>query len=128
MVKKKKIDFCAEREQETNKRFFGNYKERISRFLFSCRIKMLFWRVDRYKYLLYKKHCKKGFHAFSPQTCSWEQSAGGKKTVKVKYHNCRICDTKIFMTPQDKIKYQKLKSGKNKWFKEFFGKNYKKVK
>ena len=128
MVKKKKIDFCAEIEQEPNKRFFGNYIGRISRFLFYCRIRWdLFW-IDRRNRNNYLNHCKKGFHAFSPQTSSWESSGGGQKTVKVKYHNCSICDAKIFMTPRDKIKYQKLASGKNKWYKEFFGKMDNRVK
>jgi hypothetical protein len=114
---------CAVRGPEPKRSFFGNYKEKLSRFWSSCRTWLLIKKSEvvwGLKELVLKeaikKYCSKGFHKYSPQTISWSIS-DGKRTIKTSYHECILCRTKMFMTPKDKIKYQQLSSGKRKWFK-----------
>jgi hypothetical protein len=122
------MDTCAVRKQEMNKRFFGSFMEQISNFLFSCRIKLGIFNMDRKNNILFNNHCKKGFHKYHPQPVIITSYKYPGKTIKIIYHECNLCKTKLFLTPQDLIKFKRFESNKRKWDEEYFGKITKKVK
>ncbi|MCF7861188.1 hypothetical protein K9M79_02995 [Candidatus Woesearchaeota archaeon] len=84
---------------------------------------------DRRDKKLARKHCKKGFHKFVPDGLRVERSTksgGSKLVINAKFHECQVCNIKMFHTAREAQKYcDYLKKEANKTFDLTFTKKLK---